>query len=430
MNYNLISNILGGKWLIDPTFAQANLGLIISVLKGGGAPEADKEKFNHLAASSGALISAYQDYGFKNQEIPDNSIAMIPVQGAIMKSSGMCSTGTMEMATWVRQANDNPKISTILFMVDSPGGMVDGTSTLGDAIKSASKKTVAYIEDGMAASAGYWIASSCDEIWSSHSINLVGSIGVYVTMADWKKYYEKEGLILHEVYSTLSTEKNKDFHEALKGNYKMLQDGMLDPIAENFIAHVKASRGDKLNLKVADPFKGGIYTSDKALEMGLIDRIGSLNELMGEIAAAQSNSNQFSQSNKNQMSLKKWIASRNAGSDNGEEKVTIDASELNLLRTDMEAAQNELDAANVSNQQLTADLALANSATETAEASVVTLTTENTELKAKVTQYGAQPGATHEVPKKGTEDLGEEAEEEITATDAEVKEMRKSLNFI
>ena len=408
MNLNLISSIVGQKWLINPEYAQANLGLVMSILKGDAKfpQEEFKAKYDRLEAHSDNLIGIYQFGGFKSSDIPEGSTAMIPIMGPMMKNSDYCTTGAMELANYVKQADQNPKIKNILFIFDGPGGMVQGTQTLADAVKATEKKTFGYVEDGMACSAHYWVLSCCDEIWSSHATNTIGSIGVYTQMEDWKKYYKKKGLEIHEIYASQSTEKNKDYKDALEGNYDTLRAGHLDPIASRFIDHVKEQRGDKINLEAGDPFKGDAYQSDVALSIGLIDYIGSLEELLSKME--ESNSNQFSQSNNNQMSLKKWFASNKAGSDNAEEKVSIDASELNELRTDMEAAQSQLEAAEATNQQLTADLATANSSLETATAKVSVLETENEELTIKVKQYGAQPGATHEGPKKGKENLGED----------------------
>lgn len=437
MNYNLVSNILGGKWLIDPAFAQANQGLILSILKGGSQLENiqdKKEQLNQkLSVTSARFVQPSWDNGFRSQEMQEGSIAVVSVFGAIMKNSGMCNTGSMEMAQWVKEADQNPKISTILIIVDSPGGMVGGTSTFGDAIKNSKTKTIGFIEDGMAASAGYWPLAGTDEIWSSHSINMVGSIGVYLTLSDMKGYFEKEGLKIHEVYSKLSTEKNEYFAEALKGNYKPLQEGVLDPIAESFIAHVKEGRGEKLNISKIDPFKGGIYTSEIALQIGLIDRIGSLEELLGEIESPQ-NSNQFSQSNKTNMKFKSaWQATMSAlgfaNATSDDEAPAVTEERLEQLNSSLEAANSELADSKSANEKLQGELKEANSAKESAEKRVSTLEAENKDLQSKVEKFGSQPGATHEVPKKGNEDLGEKAEEEISETDAEVKKMRSQFNY-
>lgn len=430
MSYSLVSAIIGQKWLINPEFAQANMGLVISIIKGDTKfpQEEFKAKYERLERSASNLIGIYQYSGFKSADIPQGATALIPIMGPMMKNSDWCTTGAMELAQYVQQAEANSKIKDILLVFDGPGGMVQGTQTLADAVKATTKKTYGFVEDGMACSAHYWVLSCCDEIWSSHETNIIGSIGVYTQLADFKKYYAAQGLEIHEVYASQSSEKNKDFKDALKGNYDTLREGHLDPIAETFINHVKEQRGDKINLEKGDPFKGAAKSSTWALSVGLIDRIGSLQELLSQMD--NSNSNQFSQSNNNQMSLKKWFASGNAGSDNGEEKVTIEASELNELRTDMEAAQNNLETAEASIQQYTADLAAANSNLETANATVVSQEATIKELQDKVTAYGGQAGAMGSTPKKKVEDLGEEEdEEEITKTDAEVKEMRAQFNY-
>ena len=111
----------------------------------------------------------------------------------------------------------------------------------------------------------------------------MGSIGVYTTLADFTGFYEKEGIKVHEIYSTLSTEKNKPYKEALKGNYEQIQNGVLDPLAAAFIGAIKTNRKKKLNTSEGNPFKGKLYMAEEAMAIGLIDSIGSFETAVSRV---------------------------------------------------------------------------------------------------------------------------------------------------
>jgi ClpP class serine protease len=196
----------------------------------------------------------------------------------------------MTLARWIAMADANENIQSIIIAVDSPGGQVDGTQSLADAIRACSKKTIGYIDDGMAASAGYWIVSACDEIVSSHNTNNIGSIGVFVQMANFAKYYkEAHKLEIHTIYAEQSTEKNLPVRNVMEGGEHsdaLIKAEMLNPIAEAFINAVKANRGDKINLSEGNPFAGKLYMSEEALKIGLIDRIEKLDQVITGLSSS------------------------------------------------------------------------------------------------------------------------------------------------
>lgn len=235
-----------------------------------------------LAGTSVPVVRGHWSMmGLKEEahKLPKGSSVIVCVHGPITKADQYCGpVGSASIASFVEEIGSMPNISTIILDIDSPGGQVDGTQTLANAVKNSPKRTVAYINDGMACSAAYWIASAADEIYVSQKTDVVGSIGVYVTLADFKAYYEKLGLKIHEIYSNRSTEKNKDYLDALAGEYGPIK-ADLDFIADEFIAAVKANRPG-INLSAGDPFKGATYYADQAIEIGLIDGYASFDTII------------------------------------------------------------------------------------------------------------------------------------------------------
>ena len=297
MSYRTIAAILKGKWLIDPASARNLLPIVANVISGTTEFEKQEPALNIKVIGSGGVgksssFTIYDTWDLKEHafKFTEGCTVVVPVQGALTKHNQACGpVGMSHLSSLVRQLSTYEKIGAIVFDIDSPGGQVDGTQSLTGAIKASNKKTIAYINDGMACSAAYWIASACDEIYVSQKTDVVGSIGVYCSFADFKGYWEKEGLTIHEIYSRLSSEKNKDYKDAMEGDYNAVQDE-LDFIAREFIAAVKANRPG-INLSKGDPFKGATYYADQAIEIGLIDGIRTFDQLFNSTNTMENNTN-------------------------------------------------------------------------------------------------------------------------------------------
>jgi signal peptide peptidase SppA len=283
MSYTLASAILKGRWLLETNTARSYLPIVANVIKGQTSFEAatDEEKqalepYNVTANFTGTQQGSTQE---------TKTIAFVPVRGVLVKYTESCGPrGMTEIANNIKRLDADTTIDAIVLKIDSPGGMVDGTQTLADAINDCQKPVIAFIDDGMAASAAYWIASACDEIYASQKTDNIGSIGVYMTLADWKAYYESQGLPVHEIYADQSSEKNLEAKQAFKKNYAPIKKQLLNPIADEFIAAVKNNRKGKLNEAKGDPFKGAIYMAEEAVQLGLIDGLKSFDETVQRAA--------------------------------------------------------------------------------------------------------------------------------------------------
>lgn len=224
----------------------------------------------HPDAKSGYVkASRYRSFS----EAPAGSVALIPVTGPITKYLGDCGeAGNEVMTNWVKEADGSGNISGILLKIDSPGGQVDGTRTLVDALSNTGKRTIGFVDDGMACSAAMWIGAACDDLYCSQATDTVGSIGVLSTLADYRGFFEQKGIKIHEIYAPQSTDKNADYREALEGNYDKVK-ADLQVLAQSFIDSMRTLRGNKLNTSVDNPFTGKTYYAPQALEIGLIDGI-------------------------------------------------------------------------------------------------------------------------------------------------------------
>lgn len=338
-------------------------------------------------------------------------VAVVNLIGPVLKYSAYCGpTGTKEIGNRLQALLGNPRVIGAVLLIDSGGGQCAAVAPLADVIQASTKPIIGFGEDLMA-SAAYFIGSYCDELWSSSDQDIIGSIGTMMAWADVKPAYEKLGVKFHEVYATKSTEKNRDFIEAEKGNYKRLKEGILDPFNDYFHQSVKENRSGKLKDGSEEAFKGGIYQASEALSIGLIDQIGSISEAakrVVELAKEQDSQSQRTNS-KSDMNIKlksswKWLNSAlglEAGKDHD---VEVTAEMLENLNT-----KSETEIANLQGQitQLTTEK-------ETLTGTVATLTQERDSFKAQAEEFGKQPGALGGTAGKKEKDAAPDAEQAET----------------
>jgi protease-4 len=276
---SLYSAVCRGKWFISFRDVEANLILVDKLLERGITKEdaekrSDVEPIPVLLSTGGK--EAKSGNGFA--DAPKDSTAIIPIHGTLLKYGTYCSYGTTELADILRQAAESSNISSVLLDIDSGGGSVDAIAPLVDAIQyaqSKGKSVVAHCD--LCASAAYYIASYCDEIIASNQISSeFGSIGVMMSFPDYAKYYEREGVKVHTIYSSLSDYKNAPFEMAKEGKYEMIREEELDPLARDFQENVKANRGNKLKLDTTGLVRGRMFYAKDAIAVGLADAIGTL----------------------------------------------------------------------------------------------------------------------------------------------------------
>lgn len=218
---------------------------------------------------------------FSSLELPDvpQNIALVSMVGPLMKSDVCQSQGSRSLTKQVNAAASDNSIDGIIILSEScPGGQVDGTEELANAIAAAkNKKPVIGAVSGMACSAGYRALVACNEIYAQSVTDMIGCIGVVGKMQNPKKIdAQKDDLV--EVYSDLSPDKNGEFRdvETYKAN-------ILNPMAKAFHDGVVEGRGDRLKLSKENVLSGKVYLAQSAKEFGLVDGIMPMNKIIARI---------------------------------------------------------------------------------------------------------------------------------------------------
>jgi len=201
------------------------------------------------------------------------STAQIKIEGILTKNVdyyakyfGGGNTTYRSIIEQVAIAENDPNITAIDFMIDSPGGEVNGIEEAATAIRNATKPTRAVVV-GMAASGGYWLASQAGTIIALNKLSAVGSIGVAIS------FFVSDFIV--DITSTNAPNKRPDVSTE-EGKAQVQE--WLDMIHEIFAGAVADGRGVSVKKVNTDFGRGGMLLAGQAQEVGMIDSIsGSSN---------------------------------------------------------------------------------------------------------------------------------------------------------
>lgn len=219
-----------------------------------------------------------------------DGVAVIPVTGPMFRYANLFSqvsgaTSYEQLATEFTAAVRNPDVRAIVLSVDSPGGEVNGAAELAGMIYGArgSKPIVAHIS-GFGASAAYWLASAADELVASETA-LVGSLGVIMAVGETggDSIDPMTGRRESEFVSSQSPAKAVDLSD--QEDRARLQ-GIADALADVLLTDVSRHRGISKKRVESDYGRGAVLVGQSALRAGLVDRIGTFEGVIAELARA------------------------------------------------------------------------------------------------------------------------------------------------
>ena len=184
----------------------------------------------------------------------------------------------------IRKAFSVKKAQAVAITINSPGGSPVQSHLIYKFIreqaKKHKKKVIVFTED-VAASGGYLIACSGDEIYANSS-SIIGSIGVIYSSFGFKDLIQKIG-VQRRVYTAGKNKSTLDpFLEEKDEDIKRLKNIQLE-LHQDFIDVVEKSRGSKLKKESGiELFSGEFWSGKKAIELGLIDGIGNAEQILRE----------------------------------------------------------------------------------------------------------------------------------------------------
>lgn len=282
---SVLNAITSATWAIEP----GALARIIGIVEDHATLSKEEwdERLTAVEKQRGRPLSNDR----KGVTMRDGGVATIEVVGPIVRRSDLFSqvSGMTSIDTLAKDfgaAMDDRAVKAIVLAIDSPGGEVTGVAEFADMIRTASspaapgggKPVVAYVS-GMAASAGYWLASAAARVVCD-STALLGSIGVVQAVRDPSR--DRGGVI--EFVSSQSPHKRPD---PTTGTGAAQIQGVVDAMAGVFVAAVARNRDVSEETVLADFGGGGLFVGQAAVAAGLADRVGSYESVLADLAAGR-----------------------------------------------------------------------------------------------------------------------------------------------
>lgn len=272
---NIVRAFYGNQWAILPEKMEEIREFLTARANGvTWTPEEIQARIGErptpFAAPQGSQVAVLNLFGVMSQRM-----------NSLEQTSGGTSTEQFGAAFDEAVANDDVK--AIVLNVDSPGGAVMGTPELGAKIFAArGVKPIVSVVNSLAASAGLWVAAQADEIVMTQS-GQIGSLGVLAIHRDESGAMEQAGV--KETVISASPFKAEQIGPLTKSATTHIQE-MVDRRFVEFVAAVAAGRGVSPETAAADFGQGRMLDAETAMNVGLADRIGTLQEVLAEFGVS------------------------------------------------------------------------------------------------------------------------------------------------
>lgn len=290
MSLRNVLGLLGRPWAITPEGFETVCAIIDRRAAGIKFTDAEivelikdsraefEERHGVSADSAGFMVGGKQG----------GTVAVISIYGTILPRpvldiSGGGGASLTQFMSYLAAADSDPSVKAIVLDIDSPGGSVFMLAEAAAAIAGASKPVVA-VANTMAGSAAYYLASQADEIVASPSA-LVGSIGTLARHVDESRALEMEGLKVTLV-SAGANKTDGNPYEPLSESALSTMLEMVNEYYDQFVNAVAVGRGIAPEEVIANYSGGKMYTAERALSAGMVDRIETLDATIARLLAA------------------------------------------------------------------------------------------------------------------------------------------------
>jgi protease-4 len=198
--------------------------------------------------------------------------------------------GGDSLADLIRQAREDERINSLVLRIDTGGGSTFASELIRREMELTrnSGKPVIVSMGSVAASGGYWIATAADEIWASPT-TITGSIGIFGAFATFEKSLDSLGIHSDGVGTTKladAFDPSRPLNPLIKDTWQQ----MIEHGYDRFIKRVAEGR----NMTPEDVEKiaqGRVWSGAVALQLGLVDQLGSLQEAVAAAAGRANLSN-------------------------------------------------------------------------------------------------------------------------------------------
>ena len=207
-----------------------------------------------------------------------NRIAVIYAIGDINSGEGDDLTiGSDRIAAAIRSARLNKDVKAIVLRVNSPGGSALASDIIWrEVLLAKGEKPVVVSMGNLAASGGYYIAAAADSIFAAPN-TLTGSIGVFGIIPNFESFFENKIGITFDRVTTGPYADLLNTNRPMTADEEAIVQQMVNRIYEDFVKVVADGRGLSTD-SVHALAQGRVYTGEQALEIGLVDKLGDLDD--------------------------------------------------------------------------------------------------------------------------------------------------------
>ena len=212
-----------------------------------------------------------------------NRIAVIYAQGEIESGEGDVNTiGEGSMRRSLQEARKDQNVKAIVLRIDSPGGNALTSDLIWREVELTKKvKPVVVSMGNYAASGGYYIACNANTIFAENN-TITGSIGVFGILPNFSQLTKKIGINVEQVRTHENASRYSPF-VPLDEKFKAVTLEGVEQIYNTFVSHV--AEGRKMTFAQVDSIaQGRVWSGSEALKIGLVDKIGGLNDAIKEAA--------------------------------------------------------------------------------------------------------------------------------------------------
>ncbi|MCR5519182.1 MAG: signal peptide peptidase SppA [Bacteroidales bacterium] len=214
-----------------------------------------------------------------------NRIAVIYTDGQIVDGKAITDVAGDRFAKVIDQVRNDSGIGAVVLRVNSPGGSVLASEKIKHELDLLAEKVPVIASYGdMAASGGYWISNNCSKIFSDPT-TLTGSIGVFGMIPEMSKTLKD---VAHVGVYSAKSHKHADMMRLTRpfdqAEYAYMQRS-IESIYDKFISLVAEGRGMEKS-KVDEIGQGRVWTGADAINIGLVDEIGTLEDAINYAASA------------------------------------------------------------------------------------------------------------------------------------------------
>jgi protease-4 len=217
-------------------------------------------------------------------------IALLEIAGVITDTPRRGAFGLIEAPSMVSdlreqldRAAEDPEVGALVLRIESPGGSVAATETLHHEVsrwrEQEDRPVIAYL-NGIAASGGYYLAMAADRV-VAHPATVTGSIGVVMPGLGFAGLMERFGVADQSIKSGEFKDIGSPIRPMTASDRAQLQ-GIVDDLHTRFVETVDAGRPGLDHAQARALADGRLFTARQALEAGLIDAVGYIEDAVTE----------------------------------------------------------------------------------------------------------------------------------------------------